>query len=194
MGQIQCFEGTWYQWKGSETRGWFVYWLELWRGEGKEMLRAGNDADLDFCHSYSPIDFYPKFPQIKPLLYIDFYGTSEEAELSLQGEWDKQGWFPGPSVAWRQWKGEDVRSMKWPWRTIHDIEDLAVRVVATFNNSTKKIIWNLKYNGYQQNFAIWRTERKWYEIYLCRCFFFYMQSSLTIHLDMVWPRLLSVSN
>ena len=61
------------------------------------MLRAGNDADLDFYHSYSPIAFYPKFPQIKRLLYIDFYETSEEAELGLQGRWDKQGWFTGPS-------------------------------------------------------------------------------------------------
>lgn len=76
------------------------------------MLRAGNDADLDFCHSYSPIDCYPKFPQIKRLLYIDFYGTSAEAELGLQGGWDKQGWFTGPSAAWRQGKGEDVSSMK----------------------------------------------------------------------------------
>ncbi|OWK08118.1 hypothetical protein Celaphus_00008322 [Cervus elaphus hippelaphus] len=41
--------------------------------------------------------FYPKFTQIKRLLYIDFYKTSEEAELGLQGGWDKQGWFTGPS-------------------------------------------------------------------------------------------------
>lgn len=50
-GDLVPVEGIW-------DRGWFVYWVEFWGGEGKEMLRAGNDADLNFCHSYSPIDCY----------------------------------------------------------------------------------------------------------------------------------------
>lgn len=51
--RLQSFEGTRYRWKGSETRGQFVYCAELWGGGregGKKKSKAGNDTDWDFCH------------------------------------------------------------------------------------------------------------------------------------------------
>lgn len=59
------------------------------------MLRAGNDADLNFCHSYSPIDCYQNSHRLTPL-YIDFYRTSEEAEPACRVDGTNRAGLLGP--------------------------------------------------------------------------------------------------
>lgn len=109
VGSITKLSGDLYRWKGSDTRGRFVYCAELQGGGGKEKLKAGNDADFDFCHR-PPTNTSHRSNVHCAEISME---TREEAELCPQGGWDKQAWFTGPSGmeimgSWRQkaWQHE----------------------------------------------------------------------------------------